>query len=144
MAATPRRKPAPAEPDLSSQSDFQLLNYLTSLASKENSQQLTAIIWEVMRRYTAALVDQPPAPTKDYSASLGDARWGDAKRVETIFGIKRGVLRGLVDKDLIKSKVLGGEGDSSGASTNKKAKRLYSLVSILEYLDQFNQIPHSP
>ncbi|MCP5543862.1 MAG: hypothetical protein H7A49_08140 [Akkermansiaceae bacterium] len=121
----PRRKPAPLEPDLSSLPDFQLLHELLAHVSEERFSKLKALAWEMMRRYTAWVAEQPPASSRDYNAILGEARWGDAKRVEAIFGVKRGVVNGLVDKGLIKSKVLGEDPDTSTTSVKKKAKRIY-------------------
>ena len=133
--SAPKRKPAPEEPDLSSQSDFQLLNALINLVSKENSQSLKAIAWEIMRRYSGLLSKLVPTRTKDYSSILGDARWGDAKRIEAIFGMKRGVLIRLREAGLIRSKPLEEDRKEEGASPAVRAKRLFDLISIAEYLD---------
>ncbi len=132
---TPKRRPEPEEPDLSSQSDFQLLNAFTSLVGREHSQPLKTIAWEIMRRYSSFL-DKPPiaAKARNHDTILGGARWGDAKRVEAIFGIKRGVLIRLREAGLIKSSALEEDRKDGGASPAVRAKRLYDLISIAEYL----------
>lgn len=127
MAKT-RRIPDPVVPDLTEQSDFQLLNLLAEIASKERSAPLQSVSWEIMRRYSAHLSAIPPAKPAHSSAKLGDARWGDAKRAEAIFGMKRGVLNSLAEHGLIKCKSL------DQGRNGKRAKRLYDLVSIEEYL----------
>ena len=131
---TPKRRPEPEEPDLSSQSDFQLLNAFTSLVTKERS-QLKTIAWEIMRRYSSYLDKPIPTKVKNHDISLGSARWGDAKRVEVIFGLKRGVLIRLREAGLIKSSALEEDRKDGGASPAVRAKRLYDLISIAEYLE---------
>ena len=115
-------------PDLTSQSDFQLLNHLTEHASKERSYALRAVVWEIMRRYTAYLTITPPTKAVPPDSRLGDARWGDAKRAESIFGLKRAVLNRRCEEGLIKSKSL------NEGKCGKRAKRLYDLLSIEAYL----------
>lgn len=133
--AISKRTPDPEEPDLSTQSDFQLLNALTGLVSKENSSQLKSIAWEIMRRYTSVLEEREKTKSIDYGATLGDARWGDAKRVEQIFGIKRGVLLRLAEDGVVIDSSL--ESERSGeACKSTRAKRLYCLVSIAEYVER--------
>lgn len=122
------RKPDAQCQDLTLESDFYLLNRLTELATAERSQQLQQTVWEIMRRYSAHLSAIPPAKPAHRSAKLGDARWGDAKRAEFIFGMKRGVLNSLAEHGLIKCKSL------DQGRNGKRAKRLYDLVSIEEYL----------
>lgn len=133
--AAPKRRPGPESPDLSTQSDFQLLNGFTSLVSKEHSQPLKEIAWEIMRRYSGCLSKSVPTRTKDYSSIIGDARWGDAKRVEAIFGMKRGVLIGLWEAGLIESNSLDKGRKKDGARPAIRAKRLYDLISVVEYVD---------
>ena len=89
-------KPNPEEPDLSTQSDFRLLSDFADFVSRERSRELKAIAWEIMRRYTASLAAHAPKGQKDRGSILGETRWGDAKRVEAVFGIRRGVLRRLL------------------------------------------------
>jgi hypothetical protein len=127
--AIAKRRSASHEPDLSTKSDFQLLNEFTALASPESS-RLKAVAWEIMRRYTANLETCSKPEPKDYSSTLGDARWGDAKRVERIFGIKRGVLLGLVAKGLVITSSLDGEGSGDKSCAAVRAKRLYCLISV--------------
>jgi hypothetical protein len=126
--ASSKRMPDPEEPDLTSHTDFQLLNALTDLVSKENSKRLKLIAWEIMRRYSIHLDKPDPTKSKDCNTILGDSRWGDAKRVEVIFGLKRGVLNSLRESKLIISKSLDEGRDG------KRAKRLYDLLSIQSYL----------
>jgi hypothetical protein len=133
--AAPKRGPGPESPDLSTQSDFQLLNGFTSLVSKEHSQPLKEIAWEIMRRYSSYLDKPIPSKAKNHNSILGDARWGDARRVEAIFGIKRGVLIRLREAGLIRSKPLEEDHKDDGSSSSVRAKRLYSLISIAEYLE---------
>ncbi|MEO5914119.1 MAG: hypothetical protein ABIS50_07795 [Luteolibacter sp.] len=92
-----------------------------------------------MRRYSGSL-DKPVVPTKpkDYNSVLGNARWGDAKRVEEIFGIKRGVLNGLREDELIKSHPPEEDRKEDGDPPAIRAKRLYDLISIVEYLESGN------
>lgn len=127
--AISKRGPDPEEPDLSSQTDFQLLNAFTSLVSKEQSQQMKNIAWEIMRRYSSFLDKPIPTIPEDYNALLGNARWGDAKRVDEFYGIKRGVLRRLREAGLIKSNP-----PEDGQPPASREKRLYDLISINEYL----------
>jgi hypothetical protein len=87
------------------------------------------IAWEIMRRYTSHLATIAPTKVVLPDPQLGDARWGDAKRAEAIYGLKRGVLNSLRADDLIISKSLD-EGRGG-----KRAKRLYDLVSIQSYLN---------
>ena len=133
--AAPKRRPDPESPDLSTQSDFRLLNAFTDLVSKEHSQPLKAIAWEIMRRYSGYLDKPVTAKAKNHDSSLGAARWGDAKRVEVIFGIKRGVLNRLREAGLIRSKPLEEDRKEEGASPAVRAKRLFDLISIAEYLE---------
>jgi hypothetical protein len=133
--SAPKRRPAPESPDLSTQTDFQLLNSLANLVSKEASSQLTVVAWEIMRRYTTSLGSQGPTKRCGYEAILKDARWGDAKRVEAIFGIKRGVLIRLREAGLIRSKPLEDDREDAGEVPAVRAKRLYELISIAEYLE---------
>jgi len=134
--APSKHKPNPENPDLTTQSDFQLLNAFTNLVSKQDSQYLKLIAWEIMRRYSSFLDKPNPTKSKDHNTTLGDARWGDAKRVEAIFGIRRGVLIRLREAGLIKSNALGEENCDKGATPTTRAKRLYCLVSIAEYLER--------
>lgn len=127
--ASPKRRQAHVEPDLTSLSDFQLLNKFAEHCSKERSHALKMIAWEIMRRYTAYLAASAPPKVVPPEPQLGDARWGDAKRAEMIFGLKRGVLNSLHAAKLIKSKSLDEGRDG------KRAKRLYDLLSIQSYLN---------
>lgn len=116
-------------PDPTKLTDFQLLQAFTELVSKERSHPLHHMAWEIMRRYTTHLAEITPNKEDSNSSSLGDTRWGDAKRAETIFGMKRGVLNSLSKHGLIKSKTL----DQGRQGT--RAKRLYDLISIESYLE---------
>jgi hypothetical protein len=130
--ALPKRRQDPNEPDLTSLSDFQLLNSLAEHCNKERSHALLKVAWEIMRRYTAHSGANAPEKVEAPNPKLGDARWGDAKRAEIIFGLKRGVLNSLSAANLIISKSL------DDGRNGKRAKRLYDLVSIQDYL---NSIP---
>lgn len=133
--AIPKRRLASHEPDLTHQTDFQLLTDLTALASPESS-RLKAVAWEIMRRYTAHLEARSKPESKDYSSTLGEARWGDAKRVEQIFGIKRGVLLRLAEEGVVKDCSLESERSGERDCQSTRAKRLYCLVSIAEHLER--------
>ena len=141
--AISRRTPAPEEPDLSSQTDFQLLNALTGLVSKEQSQQLKNIAWEIMRRYSSCLDKPIPTIPKEYHSVLVNARWGDAKRVFEIFGMQRGPLTRLREAGLIKSNPPEKDSKNEGASPAAREKRLYDLISIVEYLESEKTNPTS-
>jgi hypothetical protein len=137
--SAPKRRPAPEAPDLSTQSDFQILNAFTNLVSKEHSHELKMIAWEIMRRY-ASFLDKPlPPKAMDHNSILGDAKWGDAKRVEAIFGIKRSPLYALMDAGKIRSISLAD--DSNDARPSKRGKRLFDLASIAEYFDALPSRP---
>lgn len=129
------RRRSPAEPDLTTRSDFRLLTDFTNLVGNHPSQQLKAIAWEIMRRYTSHLEASAKPEPRDYSATLGDARWGDAKRVEQLFGIKRGVLLRLAIDGVVKDRSLESECSGEGTCQSTRAKRLYCLVSIAEHLE---------
>ena len=138
--ASPKRREGSLEQDLTTRSDFQLLNDFTQHIGSHPSGQLKSIAWEIMRRYTAHLEASAKPEPKDYSVTLGDARWGDAKRVEFIFGIKRGVLLRLADEDAVKSCSLESERSDEVEAQSTRAKRLYSLVSIAEHLERRSAI----
>jgi hypothetical protein len=127
--ALSKRRQDPVEPDLTSVSDFQLLDKLVKLCSKERSTELKTVAWEIISRYSAHFAANAPEKVIPPDSQLGDARWGDAKRVEVIFGLKRGVLNSLHAAKLIKSKSLDEGRDG------KRAKRLYDLLSIQSYLN---------
>lgn len=133
--ALSKRRDGSLEQDLTTRSDFQLLNDFTQHIGSHPSGQLKSIAWEILRRYTAHLEASAKPEPKDYSATLGDARWGDAKRVEQIFGIKRGVLNRLFEEDAVKSSSLESECSDEVAGQSIRAKRLYCLVSIAEHLE---------
>ena len=132
--SAPKRRPAPEVPDLSTQTDFQLLNIFISLVKKLASPDLIPVAWEIMGRYTSSL-EQAPPKRKDYDMLLGDARWGDAKRVEAIFGIKRSPLYRLIGEGKIRSTSLS---DNDHANPSQRGKRLFDLASIAEYLDSLS------
>lgn len=134
--ASPKRRQSSHEPDLNSQSDFTLLNDFVDLVGSHPSQQLKAVAWEIMRRYTSHLDASAKTGTKDYSSTLGHALWGDAKRVEQIFGIKRGVLLRLAEEGVVTDSSLESERSGEGACQSTRAKRLYCLVSIAEHLER--------
>lgn len=134
--ASPKRKQGSIQPDLTTLSDFQLLNEFSTSVGSHSSEQLKSFAWEIIRRYTSHLDASTKPNPKDYSATLGDARWGDAKRVEQIFGIKRGVLLRLADEGAVISCSLECEHSDAGAGPSTRAKRLYCLVSIAEHLER--------
>lgn len=127
--AISKRRTDPEEPDLSSQTDYQLLNAITSLVSKEQARSLKAVAWEIMRRYSSCLDKPIPTTPPDYHSVLGNARWGDAKRVFEIFGMQRGVLLRLRETGLIETNP-----PENGKPPASREKRLYDLISIIEYL----------
>ncbi|MCB1129547.1 MAG: hypothetical protein KDN05_00360 [Verrucomicrobiae bacterium] len=88
-----------------------------------------------MRRYTASLSAHEPKGKKDRGSILGETRWGDAKRVEAVFGIRRGVLRRLLIEGKIQSKHLEVDRPNSDDAAAVRAKRLYSFKSIEDYLE---------
>lgn len=133
--ASPKRRQGSHDPDLILQSDFKLLSDFVELVGSHPSQQLKPVAWEIMRRYTSHLGASAKPEPKDYYATLGDARWGDAKRVESIFGIKRGVLLRLADEGVVKSCSLESERTDEVVGQSTRAKRLYCLVSIAEYFE---------
>jgi len=134
MASTKRRHDKNVD-DLTKRSDFQLLNDFSNLVGTYPSEQLKVVAWEIMRRYTSHLGALAKPEPRDYNATLGDARWGDAKRVEAIFGIKRGVLLRLADEGTVKSSSLECEHSDAGVGLSTRAKRLYCLVSIAEHVE---------
>lgn len=123
---------APQSAALTSQTDLQLLNAFTSLVCKEHSLQAKALAWEIMRRYTAARVEQP-FQANGAPSILGSATWGDAKRVYQIFGLKRGPLDRIRKAGLIVSRSMEEDCDEDEPSA-VRAKRLFDLVSIEQYL----------
>ena len=138
--ASPKRRHSSPEPDLILLSDFQLLHDFTELVGSHPSQQLKAVAWEIMRRYTSHLEASAKPEPKDYNATLGDARWGDAKRVEQIFGTKRGVLLRLADEGVVTSCSLESERSDGETCKTTRAKRMYSLVSIAEHFERMAAI----
>lgn len=133
--AKSKRGLATHEPDLTDKTDFQLLTEFTAQAGPESS-QLKAVAWEIMRRYASHLESRSKPEPKDYTSTLGDARWGDAKRVEQIFGIKRGVLLRLAEEGDVKDCSLESERSGERTCQSKRAKRCYCLVSIAEHLER--------
>ncbi len=93
-----------------------------------------------MRRYTSHLEDSAKPVPKDYTSTLGDARWGDAKRVEQIFGTKRGVLHRLSDEGVVTSCSLESERSDGKTCKTTRAKRMYSLLSIAEHFERMAAI----
>ena len=129
--ASPKRK-APDEHELCLLSDFQILHNFAELVCKEHSLQAKALACEIIRRYTASRVEQPFRANSGTSI-LGMARWGDAKRVYEVFGLKRGPLDRISKAELIVSRSMEESCDKNGPSA-VRAKRLYDLISIEQYL----------
>jgi len=127
--ASPKRRQAPDERELYLLSEFHLLHNFTALVCKEHSLHAKELACEIMRRYTASRSEHP-LETIDTSI-LGSARWGDAKRVEEIFGLKRGPLDRIRKEGWIESRSLDDDPDEPSAV---RAKRLYDLISIEQYL----------
>jgi hypothetical protein len=125
MANASSHSSNPNDPDLTQYTDFQLLSYFTEIVGKELSPSLKLSAWEIMRRYAHQL---SISDSKQTNTGDNDPKWGDAKRVELIYGIRRGVLTSLHKERLITSKTL--EAGRKGS----RAKRLYSLRSIDAYL----------
>ena len=117
-------------------SDMQLFNALVRSVGSDASSALKDVAWEIIRRFSDSLADTEPAPQKNYEAILGEARWGDAKRVESIFGLKRGVLNRLREQKSIASVALEDEVGEEGLPKSARAKRLYDLISIAGYLEK--------
>lgn len=137
--ANTRHRPILHKADVKSYSDFRLFSEFAEIVSSQ-SVQIKDIAWEIIRRYSKYLESQTPPTTKDYRTILGDARWGDAKRVEQIFGIKRSVLRRLTEEGLVITSPL--DSNKSGDSVKAaKAKRLYCLISIETYIDSNSKRP---
>lgn len=130
--SSPKRRRAPNECELCSLSDFHLLHKFTDLVCEEHSLEAKAVACEIMRRYTSARVETQSATNGDPS-TLGSSRWGDATRVYEIFGIKRGPLDRLRRVGLIKSSSLE-EGKDGDVVSAVRAKRLYDLISIEQFL----------
>jgi hypothetical protein len=118
---------------LSHLSDIEILHRITSLVSKEHSVETEALLLEMIRRFTAPKTTSPIQNT-DRPSILGIAKWGDAKRVYEIFGIKRGPLDRLWKKEIITSRSLDDDADDGSPSSSVRAKRLYDLVSIETFL----------
>jgi len=125
MANATSHSSNPNDPDLTQYNDFQLLHHFTELISKESSPSLKVSAWEIMRRYNSHLSNNE---NKRSNTERDNPMWGDAKRVEHIYGIRRGVLGRLRKEGLIISKPL--EDGREGS----RAKRLYNLRSIDAYL----------
>lgn len=130
--ASPKRRQAPDELELCRLSDLHLLHNFTDLVCKEHSLQAKRLACEIMRRYTSTRVEQS-FPAYGNSSILGDARWGDAKRVYQIFGLRRGPLDRIRKAGLIVSSSLDEDQDEEGSAA-VRAKRLYDLISIEEFL----------
>ena len=120
-------------PDLSTLHDIQLLKALADSAREDSAIQPIAL--EMMSRYTSHLEEKELPQQKDYTSLLGEARWGDASRVESIFGMKRGLLGNLANAGSIESKSLKINDTIDGAKKPARAKRLYNLVSIAKFLE---------
>lgn len=118
---------------LSHLSDIEILHRITSLVRKEHSVETEALLLEMIRRFTAPKTTSP-IQQADRPSILGIAKWGDAKRVYEIFGIKRGPLDRLWKKEIIMSRSLDDDADDGSPSSSVRAKRLYDLVSIETFL----------
>lgn len=132
--AIPKQRQGSDEPDLTNQSDFQLLNEFTALACSESS-RLKAVALEIMCQYTSHLEVFAKPQGKDHTSTPGDARWGDAKRVEAIFGIKRNKLLRLVDEQHVVTSSLDNQEASYKPCAAVRAKRLFSLTSVAEHVE---------
>ena len=140
--AIPKRRPDPVQSDLTSLSDFLLLATFTEFLSPQ-SDHLKAVAWEIIRRYSSHLEASAKPEPKDYSATLGEARWGDAKRVERIFGIKRGVLLKHAQNGQVITSSLGCGEPGEQSQTAQKAKRLYCLMSVAKCVESGISAPNS-
>ena len=131
--ASPEHCQAPDEHELKSFGDFQLFQQFLSLVSREHSSEVKALAYEIMRRYIA-LQEEQSEESLLIRRTLGTARWGDARDVERIFGIKRGPLDRLRKAGKIDSCSLA---DEPGKATQhaSRNKRLYDLVSVLRYVE---------
>lgn len=127
--ASPKRCQAPDERQLCQLNDFDLLHAFTDLVCKQHSLRAKELACEMMRRYTSPRAANP-LDANDTSI-LGGAKWGDAKRVEMIFGLKRGPLDRIRKEGWIESRSLDYDQDEPSAV---RAKRLYDLISIEQYL----------
>lgn len=123
---------APQSADPTSQSDFQLLNAFTSLVCREQSLHARELACEIIRRFTVSREEQT-FQSNCHPSFLGMARWGDAKRVYQIFGLKRGPLDRIRKAGLIVSRSMEEDCDEDEPSA-VRAKRLYDLISIEQYL----------
>lgn len=123
---------APQSAALTSQSDLQLLNVFTSLVCREQSLHARELACEIIRRFTVSREEQT-FQSNCIPSFLGIARWGDAKRVFDVFGLKRGPLDRIRKAGLIVSRSMEEDCDEDEPSA-VRAKRLYDLISIEQYL----------
>jgi hypothetical protein len=106
---------------ISDLSDFEILHRITALVSKEHSVEAEILLLEIIRRFTSSRAERPREKNGE-SSILGLARWGDAKRVYEIFGLKRSPLDRL-HKD-----------SADGCASYMRSKRLFDLISIEKFL----------
>lgn len=130
--ATPKRCRTVNALDLSQLTHLDLLHTFTALVCNEHSSKLRDLALEIIRRLTATRTSHV-LPSDEHQFVLGSARWGDAKRVYEIFGLKRGPLDRLRRKRKIGSRSLDDTEDENTPSSNR-AKRLFDLISIEEFL----------
>jgi hypothetical protein len=112
-------------------SDFEILHRIADLVSKEQSVEARTLLLEMIRRFASSRAASGATGSKH--SILGMARWGDAKRVYDIFGIKRGPLDRLRRSGKIESRSLDDVEDEQSPSS-MRAKRLYDLVTIEKFL----------
>ena len=116
---------------ISDLSNFEILHRITALVSKEHSVEAEVLLLEMIRRFTASRADLLREKSGE-SSILGLARWGDAKRVYEIFGLKRSPLDRLHKEGKIVSRSLDDSADECASSM--RSKRLFDLISIEKFL----------
>lgn len=116
---------------ISDLSDFEILHRITALVSKEHSVEAEILLLEIIRRFTSSRAERPREKNGE-SSILGLARWGDAKRVYEIFGLKRSPLDRLHKEGKIVSRSLDDSAD--GCASYMRSKRLFDLISIEKFL----------
>ncbi len=130
MSAAKRSQKKDGRP-ISDLSDFEIVHRITDLVSKEHSAEAEVCLLEIIRRFTASRAERPP-DKNGKSSILGSARWGDAKRVYEIYGLKRSPLDRLYKEGKIVSRSL--EDAEDGRASSIRTKRLFDLISIEEFL----------
>lgn len=152
--AVSKHKPTPEElPDLSSQSDFQLLDSFARVASRQASAEMMPIIWEIMRRYTSSLAKVESRLLLSLNIASGTSgfespKWGDCKAVEARYGLKRGVINGMIKRGEIVSSSNSEEKPGGGRTRGKLVINFESVEKHLNSrangITSISERPESP